>query len=295
MERKPLFIAGGITKSITKGSKMMLRAVLSSETVDRYGDVILASAYNTPTNFKNYFDGNPVVKWAHGRDCSAPDLPLGKVLNPSFDTLDINGNKAFEGDVQFTDAHQFAIDVWKLYEGGYLKCFSVGFLPKQASKEPVAEGQTGYTFQVVDLLENSAVPIPANPAAMKKAFEDGVVDVDFLERSFFSQRDQILVQNRDIFVPFSWNYKDSINAMANLAEEVRAGTLKQPAPRPEKAQEKEKSVYECLACDATSEVDPDAFPEVDAGGGLKYRNIECSGCGLSLEDIVIATEILETL
>lgn len=216
-----LRIAGGHTLSIDS-KKMSLRAVLSSETVDRYGDVILAESFNNKKNFDNYFKGNPIVLWAHNRDCAAPQLPIGKILDPSFTGRDMNGNKSFDGTVQFADGYQFAMDVWKLYEGGYLKTFSVGFRPLTIGKETVMEGQTGLTFKEVDLLENSCVPIPANPAAMAKAYKGGVVAEQFVVEHFFSLTDDVLVRNSDIFVPLNWNYKESINAMRQFQSELRS-------------------------------------------------------------------------
>lgn len=269
-----LRIIAGETKSITNPSKMELRAVLSSETVDRYGDVIRAQAFNTPKNFKNYFDSNNILLWAHGRDSSVPNLPIGSVKDPSFDGSDHNGKKAFEGTVVFTDAHQHAIDVWKLYEAGVLKAFSVGFRPVEISKEHDDESQTGLTFKIVDLLENSAVPIPANPAAMRKAFMDGVVSEEFLERTFFKMRDDILVRNSDIFLPTSWKYKDSINELAILASDVRSGkakTITQPIKKDPDFS------YECEYCSKSSMVNLEDFPEKDFMD-IKFRDVVCEHC-----------------
>lgn len=275
-----LIVAAGETKGSIDSKNRTLRAVLSSETVDRYGDVILAKAYDTKENFRNYFDGNPILKWAHGRDSSVPDLPIGEVKEPSFNGLDMNNNLAFEGLVKFHDTHQHAQDVWRLYEVGGLRTFSVGFRPIQVSKTPVKEGQTGLTFQIVDLLENSAVPIPANPAAMRKSFQEGSVSEEFLERCFFKMRDEILVRNSDIFVPTSWRYKDSVNDLAIMAEEIKAGKLRAP----EKKQTPME--YDCLMCEKTMQTFEELWPlKTFSGKDLEgkdyeteFRDVTCEHC-----------------
>jgi hypothetical protein len=281
-----LIVAAGETKGSVNSKTRTLDAVLSSETVDRYGDVIMARAYDTPENFRNYFDGNPILKWAHGRDSSVPDLPIGEVKNPSFTGLDMNGNAAFEGTVKFHDTHQHAQDVWRLYEVGGLRTFSVGFRPIQVSKKAVKENQTGLTFQIVDLLENSAVPIPANPAAMRKSFQDGSVSEEFLERCFFKMRDDILVRNSDIFIPTSWRYKDSINDLAQMAIEIKAGTLLPSVKESSFQVISSPMEYDCLFCEGKMKTFEELWPMKSYSGldlkgekfETEFRDVKCEHC-----------------
>lgn len=290
-----LRIVSGQTKKVEK-AKRMVNAVLSSETVDRYGDVIMAESFNTPKNFKNYFDGNPVLLWAHNRDCASPGLPIGTVKNPIFNGTDMNGNKSFEGDVHFNTDHQLAVDVGNMYcaDEPSLQAFSVGFRPITVKHEPVKEGQTGYTFMEVDLLENSAVPIPANPAAMRKAFMSGEVTEEFLERTFFKMRDQVLVRNSDIFVPTSWRYKDSINELAILAADVRSGGLKPIERSVPVIPVKKLDDYKCANCDTSVKVYLADFPE-KSYEGLPYHDVKCTNCSLTTTECIKAIEELQKL
>lgn len=288
-----LRIVSGTTKSVDS-PKCTLRAVLSSETVDRYGDIIRASAFNTPKNFKNYFDLNPILLWAHNRDCSVPTRPIGKIINPDFNGTDMNGQRAFEGDVVFDQSYEFAMEVWRGYEGGFLQAFSVGVIPITIKNE--SEDCDGYEFLEVDLLENSAVPIPANPAAVKKAFMDGTVSEAFLERTFFKMRDEVLVRNADIFLPTTWKFRESINALAELAAEIRSGTFK-PYEKADKIpvrSEKEKTDYVCESCGKTSKIDEDSFPEKEFSG-VKYRDITCEHCSATTEECLAAVEYLSSM
>jgi hypothetical protein len=304
-----LRIVSGQTKSID-AAKRTVRAVLSSETVDRYGDVILAKSFNSPKNFKNYFDGNPIVLWAHGKDSAFGNKPIGSCANPTFEGRDMNNELAFEGDIIFTDAFQGAEDIWRLYKAEVCKCFSVGLIPLVIGKEAKKEGQTGVTFMEVELLENSAVPIPANPAAMRKAFIDGDVSEDFLVNTFFQLRDHV-VRHTDIFVPLDWNYKASINALEEMKLEFAAEDLElksqftrkrrtlQPVetksvPTEEKEAEKEAETeqvdFECFKCQADKTItvlkSELTKPEnlIDFCGE-KIFNVTCPDCKTSLKDV----------
>ncbi len=308
-----LRVVSGFTKSIDKSSRT-IRAVLSSETVDRYGDVILANAFNNPRNFKQYFDSNPVLLWAHGRDSNVGDMPIGSVKNPTFSTRDMNGNLAFEGDVIFADvAH--AEPIWQLYQQECLKAFSVGFRPITVKQPSEIIGCTGYEFQEVDLLENSAVPIPANPAALRKAFLDGTADEEFIVKSFFPLRDHVQ-RHSDIFLPTDWHYKDSVNELALMRDEWKEGRL-QRAPKDTvqtgresvKIEEKPEEVkitengevlpialatkqpYQCFFCLKDSQVEFEKFTASEFHG-IKFYDIECEHCKTTMSQCLEMAELL---
>jgi outer membrane biosynthesis protein TonB len=69
--------------------------------------------------------------------------------------------------MQFADTQE-ARDVFDLYEGGFLNAFSVGFKPIEIAYEERVPGSSemGAVFKKAELLENSAVPVPANPGAL---------------------------------------------------------------------------------------------------------------------------------
>lgn len=282
-----LRIVAGETKSISQPSKNTLRAVLSSETTDRYDDIIRASSFNTPRNFANYFDKNAVLLWAHNRDSSVPTRPIGKIANPDFNGTDMNNKRAFEGDVIFDNGYEFAMEVWNSYESGFLNAFSVGFRPITIKAD--SEECKGYEFLEVDLLENSAVPIPANPAAVRKAFLDGRVSEKFLADHFFKIKDEILVRNSDIFLPTSWKFRESVNELAILAADIKSGSFKPYETA--KPTGPAKETYHCDACDKDSQVVMNDFPEKDYQG-VKYRDVTCEHCQATVEEVLAATEVL---
>lgn len=126
-----------------------LTAMVSTDSVDRDGDVLVPAGWE----LENYRK-NPVVLWAHdyGR------LPIAKTL--AIEPWE-HGLMAM---VQFAE-HAFAQDVFQLYVGGFLRAFSVGFMPKEWAPRP-GEGLRGYLITKAELLEFSAVPVPANQDAL---------------------------------------------------------------------------------------------------------------------------------
>jgi HK97 family phage prohead protease len=142
--------------------------VSSTEGVDRYGDIIRVKGWDTAAYMKN-----PVFLWGH--QSSQP--PIGKTISLKKET---GARPALIQTVQFAtkDEYPFADTVFNLYKGGYMKAVSVGFKPLEAPKliKDTDTGEfTGYEFTKQELLELSAVPIPANPEAVARAIGDGVI------------------------------------------------------------------------------------------------------------------------
>ena len=78
-------------------------------------------------------------------------------------------------DVQFDLEDPFANLVFNKYAKGYLNAGSIRFRPTEVDEKAIMPGQSGVTIKKWDLLEFSAVPVPANPQALAqvaKGFED---------------------------------------------------------------------------------------------------------------------------
>lgn len=149
----------------TDAERRHIRFVASDESVDRYGDIIRASGWELD-NFRR----NPVLLFGHGR---APGLPvIGKVTN-----IEVMQTRLI-ADCEFMPPgmSDFADDVWRAVDAGFVRASSVGFMP---TVEPnVIRGEadesgwrpiTGFEFIGQELLELSVVPVPANPAALALA------------------------------------------------------------------------------------------------------------------------------
>jgi uncharacterized protein len=169
--------------------------VASTEAVDRYGDIIRTSGWK----YQNYLK-NPVFLWAH----RSGDPPIGKCVD-----LKIESNPpALVQTIEFADAktYGFADTIFNLFKNGFMRAVSVGFMP---TEQPIPitdlEGYTtGYEFVGQELLELSAVPIPANQEALARGVQKGFCEDDL--RRAFSGEDSETV------------YREIANASLDLAE-----------------------------------------------------------------------------
>lgn len=140
-----------------------LKAVFSTNDVDRHGEIVDQKSWNLKD-----FQDNPVVLFSH--DHSQP--PIGRVTS-----LGYNGQGNLEGTVQFAaKEYPFANVIWQLYKGGFMRAFSVGFSSGKVDVEngvPILRQNTLY--------ELSSVSVPANQMALAKSKG---LDVSALEEKF---------------------------------------------------------------------------------------------------------------
>ena len=147
-------------------------AIASDETVDRHGDSLPVDSWDLKS-----FKKNPVLQFAH--DYSTPPVGIAKNIKVE------NGKLMFEPE--FHEFTQLARDVKKLFQEGIMRAFSVGFIPHFDEK-----GKTEKEKVRLELLEISAVPVPANPTALiteksiKQDVSDGINEqiTEWLEKSF---------------------------------------------------------------------------------------------------------------
>lgn len=138
----------------------VLRFVISTNTVDRYGDTIDAKGWDT----KNY-ERNPVVLWAHNH--SMP--PVAQALKVWAEDNQLMADALFTPE----EVYAFGHTVYLLHKGNFLRATSVGFLPTKWQLVDTDE-RMGYNFLEQELLEFSSVPIPANPEALQLAAKSGI-------------------------------------------------------------------------------------------------------------------------
>lgn len=129
-----------------------LRAVMSSPKVDRVGDSIVQTGWKLDS-----FLQNPVMLYQH-----RSDEPVGVWRDLRIEDGNLTGEMVFHP----ADINPFADKLRKLFEGGWLKAVSVGF--RVLKYEPAPTGG-GWLIQEAELLECSAVTIPANTDALIKA------------------------------------------------------------------------------------------------------------------------------
>jgi len=138
-------------------------AVANAESVDRFQDVIMVKGWE----LENYRK-NPVVMGFHNYG----SLPVGRSLEEW--TRSKKGVKQLMFRPQLA-AYPEPIKMYEMYRDGYLKGFSVGFLPKKSEpikkKDEETEKESFFfheptRYLVQELLENSVAPVPAHPDAL---------------------------------------------------------------------------------------------------------------------------------
>lgn len=153
-----------------EGEARVLEFTGSDETQDRMDEIIRADGWK----LKDY-KKNPVFQWVH--DYRLP--PIGKSLRTWIDRDEkkLKFRIEFAGpDIKYPSNMPSAETIYQLYKGGYLHAVSVGFIPIESEEgegvdeaygTPTKKPRKIYLKQ--DLLELSAVPVPANPNALENA------------------------------------------------------------------------------------------------------------------------------
>src|SRR5690554_1843127 len=149
--------SGSVIKSIDV-DKRQIEFIISTAAVDRYGDIVEVNGWD----LKQY-KANPVVLFGH--NSSIP--PIGKAIKTWKD------GDALRSIAEFMpqDISAFAHSIFRMFEEKFLRAVSVGFRPLKWERIVDEEGNEtwSYRFKKQELLEFSAVPIPANPEALVAA------------------------------------------------------------------------------------------------------------------------------
>ena len=144
------------TKASTKGDTTTV--VASTPSSDRYDDVVAPS-----WNLKRY-ESNPIVVWGH----DYTQVPVGKTIDLSMDGPNLVAKIKWDDN----PSNPLGETVARQFREGFLSAVSVGFAPgkstprKNLPKDHTAYAQKGMYFESNELLEISAVPIPANAEAL---------------------------------------------------------------------------------------------------------------------------------
>lgn len=145
-----------------------LNFILSTAAIDRHGDTVAQTGWKLD-NYKM----NPVVLFGH--DQASP--PVGKAPYVA-----VEGDKLVAKGVEFTpkDLSPFGWMVGEMYRQGFMNAVSVGFLPGKF-KFAEERGEMAIDFEEQELLEFSAVPVPANPQALQGAKAAGIEVAPLIE------------------------------------------------------------------------------------------------------------------
>jgi HK97 family phage prohead protease len=156
-EARTLITKAYVEKQVEGQEGVLDVAVASSGIVDRYGEIVEPKSWDF-TNFKD----NPVFLWGHNVQEYKP--PIGAIEKLWFE----NDKLMFKARFDLEDP--FAKSIWGKYERGFLNAFSVGFMGHDWDIDK--DGTLHYTKS--ELLEISAVAVPANPEALAKMKQEGM-------------------------------------------------------------------------------------------------------------------------
>lgn len=129
---------------------------ITSDTIDRDGDIVIPSG----GDFSNYLK-NPIVLFMHNQY-----YPIGKNLWLKIEKS--GDNEYLLAKTKISDKTDLAQDIFNLYEEKILNAWSIGFKPNWEKAEQI---DRGWKFNEWELLEYSAVSIPANPDALTTAIK----------------------------------------------------------------------------------------------------------------------------
>jgi len=151
------------------------RTIVTASTpdVDRYGDIVEA-----PWRLE-HFRSNPVIPWGHNYE----QPPVGRAV-----AVEIKDGQ-LEAEIEWDDGPHNPLGqlVAAQCAKGMLSTVSVGFCPGESvhraslPKEDPKHGQRGMVHRDNELLEISAVTIPANPKALAQRGLE-VPESDLLQR-----------------------------------------------------------------------------------------------------------------
>lgn len=156
----PRLMRGLVTREMPQGferqSDTSVVFVASEPVEDRVGDIVLPE-----WDLENYRK-NPVFLFAH----DWYRAPIGRVAQ-----IGLYGGKLV-AEVEFDEDDEFAAGIHGKYERGFLSAVSVGFRSRRVvyrgrlGKDDALYSEDGYLLGDNELLEISAVAIPALPSAL---------------------------------------------------------------------------------------------------------------------------------
>lgn len=159
-----------VAKAEIDDDERTVTAVISTSTVDREKEVLLPKG----ADYEQYLK-NPVVLWAH----DYRETPIGKALWVK------SARKTITAKVRFAETDK-ADEIYQLFKGHFLNAFSVGFLPAEDGSHPPTPDEVKKNpdwaeakriYDKWELLEFSAVPVPANPEALATAVKSKDISI----------------------------------------------------------------------------------------------------------------------
>jgi hypothetical protein len=157
---------------VSKGERAVV-AKISVEVCDRQGEVVRVDGINS----KDY-EANPLLCWQH--DYTLPPIGKCESLKRVGDALVAKFIFAERPDNHPTDCEWLPDVAFDLYQQGAMNGFSIGFVPVEIRHATNADrerwgDETQRIIGKCNLLEVSAVTLPANPEAVSVLVSKGML------------------------------------------------------------------------------------------------------------------------
>jgi len=167
-------------------SKHTILFVASDETVDRVNERLIAKGCNTGNYNKT---GKPFL-WCHNRREDNPPIGRGVWAKIIDNELKILTEFYVDKGNAWSD---FSKTIYEMYRDDFMQSVSVGYIPN-ARRDPTKEElnlapELKLITETWELLEHSAVPVPANPNAVQQK----ILDEKIQEVKEAMQSDRILI------------------------------------------------------------------------------------------------------
>jgi hypothetical protein len=143
--------------------RLTLLSIIATNDADGAGDVIEPDGLRNRDEYLK----RPVVLWAHNR-LTLP--PIGSCVR-----LEVRPDRIV-ALTQFARGVTFAEDLFRLYERGVLRAWSLAFVPRKTTGRAAGRGgRRALRVEEWDLLEYSAAPLPDRLGALAAALREGNV------------------------------------------------------------------------------------------------------------------------
>ncbi len=188
--------------------------ILSKEVEDRAGDIVRVDGIDLARYKKN-----PVVLFAHDYN----QLPVGKAVD-----VKVEGKKLIAEGV--FASHDFAQTLRKMYDEGFIKTVSIGFIPKDMEQ---IDGSFGFDIKESELLEFSIVPVPCNPEALDMLGKEAPMAIT---KGVFANKVKTEDTDQEDDEEFVEPTEEELAEAAKEIEEMVVGTDEEESEAPEAAE-----------------------------------------------------------
>lgn len=149
-------------RSVDQANPNLVHAVVSSGIIDRYNEIVTVEAFRNAIKDSNFIENNVVLP-AHQHRLENGDPPvIGNVLT---ETYRLDGVDSFV-DILFDD-DELSQKYARKYLKKVMRAFSIGFRGLEGTYEN-RDGKQIWLWTKIELLEISAVAVPACPSALSR-------------------------------------------------------------------------------------------------------------------------------